>query len=183
MNMGWNYARFVGRKVMASDDRAGGRPNGVVEDREAMIETLERERERTARTGTLCCVVVVCIDQIDPATASQVSKDLGGRLATGVRPYDSVFRYGVDRFLVALPHIKEQDMPTLLKRIRDMVSDEPTPLPDGRDLAVTVSLGAANMDGQVSLRAVLDRADQALRMAMSSGGDNFHLWTPGDIGG
>lgn len=183
MHMGWSSARFVGRRVMASDDRAGGKPGSVVEDREAMIETLERERERVARTGTPCCVAVVCIDQIDPATASQVSDDLGGRLANGVRPYDSVFRYGVERFLIALPHMKEDDMPVLLRRVRDAVSDEPTPLPDGRDLVVTVSLGAAIMDGQVSLRAVLDRADQALRMAMSSGGDNFHLWTPEDIGG
>lgn len=182
MSLGSSSARFAGRRVMAADDRAGGRPNSVVEDREAMIETLERERERVARTGAACCVAVVSVDRLDPAAADLVSRDLGERLLNGVRPYDSVFRYGADKFLIALPHTKAQDVPDILGRLRDVVSDEPTPMPNGRELAVTASLGAAIMDGQVSLRAVLDRADQALRTAVSAGGDSFHLWTSKDRG-
>ncbi len=182
MTLKWSGARFVGRGVMAADDRAGGRANSVVEDREAMIDALERERERVARTGATCCVAVICVDRLDPAAANLVSRDLGERLLNGVRPYDSVFRYGTDRFLIALPHMKTQDVPVILGRLRDLISDEPTPMPDGRELAITASLGAAIMDGQVSLRAVLDRADQALRTAASDGGDSFHLWTPEDLG-
>lgn len=182
MTLGWSSARFVGRRVMASDDRAGGRANSVIEDREVMIETLERERERVSRTAAVCCVAVVCVDRLDPAAANPVSRDLGERLLNNVRPYDSVFRYGTDRFLIALPHMQAQDVPTVLGRLRDVVSDEPTPMPDGRDVTVTASLGAAIMDGQVSLRAVLDRAGQALHTASVAGGDSFHLWAPGDIG-
>lgn len=179
MAMGWLGRGPRVYRAAAGGDRDGGRTTGIVDDLERMIETLERERERVVRTGASCCLAIVAIDRLDGAVADQVMHDIGDRLLDNLRPYDDVYRYGQDRYLVSLPHIKTADVPSVMGRLRDLVADEPAPLKDGRDLAVTASLGCAMMDGEVSLRGVLDRADQALRAAVSDGGDCFRVWAQG----
>lgn len=158
------------------DRRAGA----VVDNLARMVESLERERDRVVRTGSVCCLVLVAMDRPDGATAEQVAGEIGGRLLTNLRPYDDVYCYGPDRLLISLPHVRMSELPGILARLRDLVADEPVPLRDGREVAVTASLGCATMDGRVSVRAVLDRADQALRRALAAGGDCFHLWSPDD---
>lgn len=165
--------------MSARGDRDGGRPSGIVRDRDRMVESLERERKRVVRTGAPCCLVLLAIDTPDDKVGDEVMRDIGDRLLNGLRAYDDVYRYGRDRFLISLPHIKPADLESILGRLRDLVADEPVPLGDGREMPVTASLGCAMMDGEVSLRAVLDRADQALQAAVSAGGDGFRVWAAG----
>jgi len=179
MTEGWSGRGPRVFRMPARGDRGGGRPTGIVSDRERMIEALERERNRVVRTGASCCLVLMAIDRLDERVGGEAMRDIGDRLLGGLRAYDDVYRYGQDRFLISLPHIKPADLASVLGRLRDLVADEPVPLGDGREIPVTASLGCAMMDGQVSLRAVLDRADQALQVAVSHGGDGFHMWTTG----
>lgn len=179
MDRGWlgRGTRVFPMEAGEAHGRDGRR--GVVDNQERMVEQLERERERVVRTGACCCLALLSVDRLDDAVAGAVMDDIGARLVGSLRPYDDVFRYGPSRFLVSLPHIRAEGMATVMERLRDAVADEPVPLADGRELAVTVSLGCAVMDGQVSLRAVLDRADQALQSAVSAGGDCVRVWTQG----
>lgn len=179
MERGWLSRGQRVFRMAAGADRDGARTGVIVDDLERMIETLERERERVVRTGASCCLALLAIDRLDHEVGEQIMHDIGERLLDNLRPYDDVYRYGSGRFLMSLPHVKAADVPGVLGRLRDLVADESAPLADGRELAVTASLGCAMMEGDVSLRGVLDRADQALQAAVSAGGDCFRVWTQG----
>lgn len=179
MTEGWSGKGPRVFRMAAGGEPESGRPSGIVNDSARMVEALERERKRVVRTGAPCCLVLLAVECPDGTAVEQVIQDIGHRLAYNLRPYDDIYVYGPDRFLVSLPHVKPAEMSGVMRRLRDLVADEPVPLSDGREIPVTVSLGCAMMDGDVSLRAVLDRADQALQAAVAAGGDGFRIWSAG----
>jgi diguanylate cyclase (GGDEF)-like protein len=89
---------------------------------------------------------------------------VGRRLATGLRGYDVVGRYGGDEFAALLIDVSRADAALIVERLRSSVAA------DGQ---VTVSIGvvAANASPDVALDDLIDRADAALRQAKSAGGD------------
>lgn len=179
MTDGWSSRGPRVFRMAAGGESDGGRTSGIVTDAERMVEALERERKRVVRTGAPCCLVLLAIDPPNAASGGEAMQDVGHRLVHNLRPYDDIYHYGPDRFLISLPHVKSAALTSMMGRLRDLVADEPVPLGDGREISVTASLGCAMMDGEVSLRAVLDRADQALEAAVAAGGDGFRIWSAG----
>ena len=100
-----------------------------------------------------------------------VLKEVGRRLADGVRSYDSVGRYGGEEFLVIVPGCKAADLVTSAERLRSSIAESSFETSAG-PLAVTLSVGAASgsNDGlRQDIELLLRAADRALYVAKAEG--------------
>jgi diguanylate cyclase (GGDEF)-like protein len=96
-----------------------------------------------------------------------------------LRPYDKVFRYGGDEFLMSMPGLEVATAWSVIERIRAGL--ERTPLladPEGRRIRVTASFGVAPLEPDVPVEESIDRADKALLVAKAAGRNRAIAWDP-----
>ena len=107
-----------------------------------------------------------------------VLKTLAAYLQGGVRQADVACRYGGEEFLVLLPETGLEQAIRLAKRLRHHISRMAIPLP-GRDLQVTVSIGAAVLTPHMDGGALVAAADAAMYRAKQAGGNQVFGPEPG----
>ncbi|MEK7392156.1 MAG: GGDEF domain-containing protein, partial [Fibrobacterota bacterium] len=78
------------------------------------------------------------------ATGDAVLQQASKSLTAGLRPYDTLARWGGEEFLVLSPHCSFSDALGLAERLRKGLSDARVSLPDGGTLPVTASFGVAS---------------------------------------
>ena len=147
-------------------------------NRAAIFDNLHRELERSARMGHPVGVAMADIDhfkEINDTYGHQIGDvvlhEVAQRIASAVRVYDTVGRYGGEEFLVVLPGIETADITALAERLRASVGDSPISTPAGM-VSVTISIGGTGVDGQLSApsgEAILHDADAALYEAKREG--------------
>jgi diguanylate cyclase (GGDEF)-like protein len=154
--------------------------------RAGMLPDLRAWRELAARGVQPCSIVIVDLDRfttINDAHGRNVGDTVLGaaatRLARLLRPFDKVYRYGADEFLVALPGADLSMAQAVIKRVREAFASEPlTTVAGGIDLTVTGSFGLAALDPEVGAEESVERADQALLLAKTAGGNRAISWDP-----
>lgn len=145
----------------------------------AILSVLKSELSRRQRTGSPLGVIMADIDHfkkindthghlIGDAVLQEVSK----RLASIVRPYDAVGRYGGEEFLIVFPGCSVPDLLAGAERLRRCIADRSVET-RAAQIPVTLSLGIASIDpGQqeiLNCEVFLRRADDALYAAKSLG--------------
>lgn len=151
-------------KVLATVDPLTGLGN-----RQTMASYLVGERDRSIRLKQPCCVGLVDIDHFKKindkfghAQGDRVLRAVAECLRTTVRPYDVLYRYGGEEFLVCLPAASLEDGVQVLERLRagvaalDLRDDKGTPIP------VTATFGLTVLTNELSVEEALERADMAL---------------------
>jgi len=177
---GFDFFGVTGMRRHMAGDRGGGTPPPlpIVDDTVAMMRDLEKEHGRVARVGGSYCIVLVRLDNIqENELAPQIVDGVGKRFAVGLRPYDSIYRFGPDMFLIGVAHIKPEDAKTVMERLRTVVSKKLLTMDDGRVIPATASLGGMMLDTRISVGENLDRAGRALYAAAQNGGDSIRLWS------
>ncbi len=154
-----------------------------LQNRQIMMRVLERERERALRTGASCCIVLADIDHFKAVndTHGHVAGDhvlriVAGRFLANLRPYDEIFRYGGEEFLICLPSANAERAAEIAERLRQSLSDLPVTLPDGALLPLTASFGLCLVAEPTPLKQTIEFADTALYAAKDGGRNRFHLW-------
>ncbi len=158
-----------------------------VYNRQAMLDVIERERERLVRTGTPCSIAIADLDYFKRINDShghvagdQVLYAAASLCLSKLRPYDTVFRYGGEEFLICLPDTPEAAAQRVLERLRLGLEETPIELDSGERLSLTASFGLAEINGDVSLREIIERADMALYDAKRAGRNRIVAWHPGN---
>lgn len=164
--------------VLAHDEWQAPPPIPIVRDGIVMMRALQAEFSAVGREERECCIVVSRPDAIEGVSETEVIGAVGNRFSRCLRPYDGLFAFGPDRYLISLPHIKSEDTVTVMNRLRGQIAEAPLEVASGSAVAVTISLGGAMLDPAVSLQENIDRADQALFEAWREGGDGVCLWSP-----
>ena len=96
-----------------------------------------------------------------------------------LRPYDKVFRYGGDEFLVLLPGTHIDDARHSAERIRaGLAATQLGNAPDGGPVHLTASFGIAAIDPGRPVEESIARADQALLQAKAGGRNRVCCWDP-----
>ena len=145
-------------------------------NRGAILDTLRRELDRSARIKTGTGVLMLDVDHFKrindtyghPA-GDEVLKMVTQRIGKAVRTYDSLGRYGGEEFLIVLPGCSKDQVDQGAERVRSAVDGGPILL-NGIEIAVTVSIGAAvTRLGPNAEAELLSRADAALYRAKQIG--------------
>jgi diguanylate cyclase (GGDEF)-like protein len=147
-------------------------------NRGAIIGFLRNEIERQQRSSQPLGVMMADVDHFKKVNdtyghlvGDTVLKEVGRRLAEGVRTYDSVGRYGGEEFLVIVPGCKPADLAASAERLRRSIA-EPRFETSAGPLAVTLSIGIASGcdDGESqNSEQLLRAADTALYGAKAEG--------------
>ena len=166
------------RKAVSELDTLTG-----ISNRSVMLSELQGEFDRAVRTRSHCCIALADIDRFKQvndtyghAAGDRVLSVAAGRLLAHLRPYDSIYRYGGEEFLICLPNADPDAARQVLERLRASLEDAPIPLEDGRSLDVTCSFGVAEIDGGAGLKTVIERADRALYAAKEAGRNRVASW-------
>lgn len=143
-------------------------------NRRHIEEHLRGLRSAARRHGHPLSVLVVDVDHfkdvndsVGHAGGDEVLVEVARRLGVAVRTEDLVGRWGGEEFIVLAPHTDLPAAAALGERLRAAVGGTPL-LGGGRELTVTISVGAAAGGGDDDLVA---RADRLLYAAKAAGRD------------
>jgi diguanylate cyclase (GGDEF)-like protein len=133
-------------------------------NRRAFAEGVGLEMVR-ATFGT---VVVADIDNLKRANdrhghaiGDQLIRYCAEALRRELRPYDKLYRWGGDEFLLVLPSARSSDVIGRLRRALDL-TDPVSRVAGGPSVRLQVSLGAADYTSSAELEMAIERADKAM---------------------
>lgn len=165
------------RRLAAEIDPLTGLNN-----RQAMLKELNAEVNRGRRAGTVMCVALADIDHFKSvndthghAAGDTVLASVAGRFQSNLRPYDTIYRYGGEEFLICLPEADPEAAKGVLERLRLALLAQPVALGDGRALDITASFGIAAIDYDAPLKTAIENADRALYAAKQGGRNRICL--------
>lgn len=146
-------------------------------NRSAILDTLERESDRLARTGESLALMMVDVDHFKSVNdthghlaGDEVLKQVVERLKISLRNYDSVGRYGGEEFLVILPSTSESGVAAIGERVRSSIASTPFECATGQ-LNVTISVGGVVAEGEELLvpQTLIRLADESMYAAKTAG--------------
>lgn len=150
-----NYYHQALRRLSSVDALTG------IANRRLFERLLEREKERTRRSGKEFCVLMIDVndfktinDDFGHAAGDEVLRTLAKLLVSTTRNMDTVARFGGDEFVVLLPDTTRARGEEVRQRILDAISAHSS----HGSLAFTVSVGLETA-GRDSSETVLEGAD------------------------
>ncbi|MHB1187517.1 GGDEF domain-containing protein [Thiobacillus sp.] len=159
-------------------------------NRRHFCSVLERSIESVARSGESVLLLLLDIDHFKSINdahghmaGDQVLQAVATCLAHCVRPMDTVARYGGEEFAVILPSCRPLFGRAVAERIRQTIASLSIPVAPLQTIQTTISIGGAYAPEWVRSTADLwiERADQQLYRAKSSGRDQISLEQPQEL--
>lgn len=155
------------------------------DSRIGMLTKLREMQELVKRGIQQCCLALMDLDNFKPIndTYGHLAGDhvlcaTANYIMRHIRPYDKLFRYGGDEFLVL---IQNTDMEQGLKKIELMqkaLAETPVDFEGRKIIRLTVSFGMALLFPDVPVEESLERADKALYAAKTASGNCTRVWNP-----
>ncbi|MBB5059293.1 diguanylate cyclase (GGDEF)-like protein [Granulicella aggregans] len=145
-------------------------------NRNAILDILGREFERSSRSHSSMGVVILDLDHFKKVNDTHghpagdlVLREAVGRIQEALRSYDFVGRYGGEEFLIVIPDCSEVQVERCAERVRLRIAAEPVYF-NGVEIPVTASLGVAVTSSLPSTpKEALEAADTALYSAKNGG--------------
>ncbi len=155
------------------------------------MESLWREFARSARTGRPISIVLGDLDHFKSVNdlyghpaGDRVLVEAAKRMASKMRPYEVLIRYGGEEFLAVLCECDAPEAEKMAERLRRVLADEPFDV-EGKKVALTASFGVAScaQASGAAVEALVRLADQALYRAKAKGRNCIHAATLRPVGG
>lgn len=147
-----------------------------VHNRQGMLRDLSREWTRAMRTDEPCAVGVLDLDHFKRIndTYGHIAGDkvlcaTARFLRRRLRPYDLLYRFGGEEFLLCLPNADIEQALQVLERIRRLMARLPVRVDHTQTLGLTCSIGLALMRPRERPMETVARADQAMYAAKAAG--------------
>ena len=152
--------------------------------RYGMLAALRDQQSLVSRGAGHCAVAMVDIDHFKLVNdrhghnvGDRALTHLSALLIKNLRPYDKLYRYGGDEFVVMLPNTPVETALTIVERMRKLVEETPLPV-DGQPIGITVSIGVAMIDADKPVEAAIEQVDRAMYAAKQQGRNRVKLWEP-----
>lgn len=144
-------------------------------NRAAMDETLEREIDLAHRHQTAMSLIMFDLDhfkQINDnyghTTGDDVLRECVECANQALRKTDMLFRFGGEEFVIILPGVNVTGAALAAERLRSIIEKHVFSCRQGV-VPVTISVGAASLTLQDTVKTMVDRADHALYSAKNTG--------------
>lgn len=143
-----------------------------------LLETLERELNRSLRYGRLLSLVMFDIDRFKRINdthghlaGDHVLRELAALIAQNIRREDIFARYGGEEFALVLPEIDAEGAEQVCEKLRSIVEEQQI-IFDGKRIPVTVSLGIRSVaadERELNVTELIAAADAMLYRAKQLG--------------
>lgn len=147
----------------------------TVYNKRYLLETLDREIPRAKRYKRPLSVIMFDIDffkkindTFGHLAGDHVLKEIAQLVKSRVRPDDTVARYGGEEFTAILPETTLEGAQKIAEDLRQRVQERVFNF-EGEDIRVTISMGAAQLEGDENTSALLRLADEKLYRAKKTG--------------
>ena len=154
-------------------------------NRQLMMSQLVRERDRAIRRKEPLCVALADIDHFKSVndrfghqTGDEVLRAVANALNGTVRPYDIVYRFGGEEFLLCLPGASLDSAIQVLERVRLAVANLTLTEQSGSEVRITATFGLAEMGAGISVEDSIKHADRALYQGKQAGRDRVVVYNP-----
>ena len=144
-------------------------------NRKAIFDILDRELLRAERDQSPVGLIMIDVDHFKAINDSRghvagdaVLRIIASGIASVVRPYDSVGRYGGEEFLIVAPGCGLAETAELAERVRSHVAGCSI-MVGGSSVKVSLSLGVATGQTAADSEKLLHDADAALYQAKNAG--------------
>lgn len=150
-----------------------------------ILPMLREQQELVKRHAQLCYVAMMDLDNFK-AINDMYGHPAGDRvLAAAVhflikhlRPYDKVFRYGGEEFLLCMPYTELTPGYDRVKELNEGLAASLIDIGAKEPIHISASFGLALLDPDTSVETTIDRADKALYAAKSAGKNCVRIWNP-----
>lgn len=150
-------------------------------NRISMLPILREQQEISKRENQTCCIVMMDLDgfkKINDTHGHPVGDNVLKAAAQFViqylRPYDKVFRYGGEEFLIYLHNIPVQSAKELVEKLAKEFSE--TTIITEPPLHISASFGLTLLDVYSPIEQSVERADKAMMEGKSKGGNCVQVW-------
>jgi diguanylate cyclase (GGDEF)-like protein len=151
--------------------------------RTSMLTKLREEQEMVRRNIHTCAVAMMDLDHFKSVNdryghlaGDKVLIAASRYVLANLRPYDKVFRYGGEEFLICLPDADLKTGSEAIGRLRAGLESLVHEVAGEMPFHVTASFGVALLDPDLPVEQSIDRADKALYAAKASGRNRTVAW-------
>ena len=152
-------------------------------NRQIMLQELNREYIRSIRNNIDCAIILADIDHFKlvndnhgHGAGDKVLSNTAGQFISHLRPYDSVYRYGGEEFLIILPDTDKNTAVNVLERLRQEISNNKITIDEDNIINITMSFGVAMISSKWQINDIIKHADQALYQAKADGRNKIFIW-------
>jgi diguanylate cyclase (GGDEF)-like protein len=157
------------------------------ESRIGMVTKLRDQLELVKRRVQQCCIAVMDLDHFKDVNDRHGHR-IGDQVLAGavrqtrdqLRPYDRMFRYGGEEFLIVLPSTDMGTGQAIIERIRQGIAATALTHAGDQPVFTTASFGMTLLDPDVTVESSIDRADRAMYAAKTAGRNCLRVWSPSD---
>lgn len=143
-------------------------------NRHAMDSKLQQALSLCIRQNNNCSIVLFDIDNFKNINdtyghlvGDKVIRHIAQQASKSLRPYDLLFRFGGEEFLLCLPDTNKEDAMLVSERLRKSIEQtNPARYPN---INVTISLGLVTVAEKTDINDLLGQADAALYQAKQTG--------------
>lgn len=148
-----------------------------------ILPTLREQQELVKRHAQVCYIAMMDLDHF------KAVNDLHGHsagdlvlvaavhyLIKHLRPYDKVFRYGGEEFLLCMPYTELAAGFERIKSLGEGLAALEINIGEKEPIHITASFGLTLLDSDVQAGTSIDRADKALYAAKSAGRNYVRVW-------
>jgi diguanylate cyclase (GGDEF)-like protein len=148
-----------------------------------MLTKLRDQQELVKREVQSCVVAMMDLDHFKSINdkyghiaGDKVLINIAGGVMAHLRPYDKVFRYGGEEFLISLPDTDLQTGHKIIDRLREELGSLPHEANGNAIFRITVSFGLTLLAPDIPVEQSIDRADKALYVAKETGRNRVVDW-------
>jgi diguanylate cyclase (GGDEF)-like protein len=152
-------------------------------NRVAMLPFLRQQHALVRRGVMQCAVAMMDLDRFKSvndvhghAAGDRVLAAFAAYVLKHLRPYDRLFRYGGEEFLLCALDADAKSAFELAERLRKGVAATEIDAGVGKPLRIAVSIGVAALDADGTVEQAIERADAAMYQAKQAGRDRTVLW-------
>lgn len=151
-------------------------------NRLSMLADLREQHALVQRDAQQCAIAIIDLDFFKKVndhyghlTGDAVLASTVHCLESLIRPYDRIYRYGGEEFLLCMPNTSVDAAIPLAERLRAAVAAIEVKSSDGAILRVSASFGVAALHKMRSVEESIDKADKAMYLAKHRGRNRVEL--------